>query len=98
MKWRSFWAWREVEEEVVATVNGIGGDSRGGGKSPGKVRGVRGVRGVAGGVQGNEGQPGRVEVARARRAHALLPSKRRLKMVAAALGQLQCWARWIYRR
>ena len=26
MKWRSFWAWREVEEEVVATVNGVGGD------------------------------------------------------------------------
>ena len=25
-KWRSFWAWREVEEEVVATVNGVGGD------------------------------------------------------------------------
>ena len=58
---------------------------------------VRGVRGVAGGAQGNEGaarQGG--GGARVRRAHALLPTGRRLKTgrrlgwAATVLGQVGC--------
>ena len=59
----------------------------------GRSERVRGVRGVAGGAQGNEGaarQGG--GGARVRRAHALLPTGRRLKTVAAAVGwAAQCW-------
>ena len=51
------------------------------------------MRGVAGGAQGNEGaarQGG--GGARVRQAHALVPTGRRLKTVAAAVGwAAQCW-------
>ena len=95
-KWRSFWAWREVEEEVVATVNGVGGDEprsvvrergiQGRGRTRRVKERTRGLRGDVQGLQGIEGLLGKHDVAGARWPHAPAPTGRRLGTVVSWLG------------
>ena len=97
---RSSWASQGVTGMAVSAMVASGGD---GGVRAGRIdegesvrverEGDAGVEGVEWQREGRSratgGQPGRVEVVRARRAHALLPTGRRLKTVGRLASQLQ---------
>ena len=102
---RSLWVLRVATRSTVATANGVGDDELRSGACRERAEEGTGSRGREGRCRG-EGEcvaPSgassgeRVsrrwpERARARRAHALLPTGRRLKTVATAVGwAAQCW-------
>ena len=96
------WTRRRGEGGPVAAVVLVGGDGcvrvrarereQRGGASRKSERGPRGWRGAPSDVQEQAASMRWPARARARRAHALLPTGRRLKTVAAAVGwAAQCW-------
>ena len=105
-RWRSSWACRRGEGEVMAAVVASGGDepvrvgererSRGGNEHGGEREGSRGARGVSGDVQGEAASRRWPACGRGRRPRASRPpSERRRTTGRSRWTGPSWWARWV---